>query len=134
MIMAYETRGSTMQPIDADLMMTAAAAAGSASAQLANRSQDNLSRKACEMMVGAMTGIFLGPAIADSYSLVQQNVRTAIAFVVGSIGVFIVTGLMDLAKGSGLKLWMSRWVQVGQSSGSTIPNPGNPTTTAETQK
>lgn len=93
-----------------DHAMNIAAMGGAAAGALANRSNDTVLRKIAEGIVGAATGIFCGPAIADVAGARGENLRIAIAFGIGICGIIIATAVLDGVKGFNFKQWVGRFI------------------------
>jgi hypothetical protein len=95
---------------------------GSAAATLANRSGDSKARKAMDGIIGAITGVSIGPACADLAGAKNAHAAAAVCFAAGLAGLAIVTFAMDWLKAGGLKSavasWLRRWVN--------MPPPGPP--------
>ena len=85
-----------------------ASVAGAAAGALQNRSSDSLKRKTCEALTGALTGIFIGPAIATTAAITDEHIRAGLYFGVGLCGVLLVSMFLEFVKGGGLKAWIAK--------------------------
>lgn len=90
--------------------MATASIVGGATSALADSSDDSRWTKMKHGLIGALAGVFFGPAIADLIGVHDDHNRIATGFGVGLIGVMLVTGIMTWARGQSISDWVARFI------------------------